>query len=240
MIYGPGFAEALAINSLSCMVIFSLEKLDKNAGEQPKWKRVPRRSVFLGLLTSSLCTCTSACIGGNGYYLRVLLLSIVSGGLLAAWVMDVETHLIYNFVWYISGSAGGVNLLLSGNLPEVWWNLLCFVLVQQLLFGRLYGRADCHAFSVCALSLGAMGMKMQDYLLQMLTAFLLLAAVQFAKCNVTRSGYLKIAIPFVPYITVSFWIMMLAKEITAKILGEEITLYQSFECIFMHCILIFP
>ena len=214
MIYGPGFAEALVTITLVCRGIFLLEKLDKNAEILSKWKEVPQNRVLAGILVCSVCTCMMAWADvKRGYYLRVLLLGVVSGGLLAAWVMDVETHLIYNYVWYLSGFAALSLLIFSGNFKEVWLDILCFILLQQLLFGRMYGRADCHAFSVCALAQGAFGMNMQEYLLQMLIAFLLLAAVQLVKSNVTGEGRLKISIPFLPYITVSFWILLFGNQL---------------------------
>lgn len=224
MIYGPGFVEALVINAFVFQGIFALEKLDKNAVDLPKWKVVPTNRARMGILVCSLCTCTAAYIGGErGYFLRILLLGIVSGGLLAAWVMDVETHLIYDFVWWISGSAAGILWMISGNVQAVWWDVLCFMILQQLLFGRLYGRADCHAFCVCAPALGAFGMIMQDYLIHMLIAFCILTATQLIRGNVDCKGRLKVPVPFLPCIVIGFWSILFAK----------------FSCIFMHCILIF-
>ena len=205
MIYGPGFVEALVIIALVCRGIFSLEKLDKNAGTEPKWKQVPRNRVLSGIFMCSLLTCTVSAAGADGeYYLRVLLLGVVSGGLLAAWVMDVETHMIYDFVWWISGSAAFLLLVFSENARIVRWDITVFIVLQQLVFGRLYGRADCHAFSVCALVEGAFGMTMQDYLMHMLIALCILTVVQLAKSNVTGDGRLKEPVPFLPYIAVSF------------------------------------
>ena len=224
MIYGPGFVEALVVNAFVCQAIFSLEKLDKNAADVPKWKAVPRNNILVGNFVCSLCTCTGAYLGGgNGFFQRILLLGIVSGGLLAAWVMDVETHLIYDFVWWISGSAALLLWIISGSFQAVWWDVFCFIMLQQLLFGRLYGRADCHAFSVCAPALGAFGMTMQDYLIHMLISFCILTTIQLVRGNVDGRGRLKEPVPFLPCIVVGFWSILLTK----------------FSCIFMHCILIF-
>ena len=189
-----------------------MENLDKNAMTEPKWKLVSQSRVRFCICVCSLFACAVAAIGGEeGYYLCVLLLSIVSGGLLAAGVMDVETHLIYDFVWWISGTAALLLLLFSENARVLWWDIMSFIVLQHLLFGRLYGRADCHAFCVCALAEGAFGMTMQDYLVHMLIAIGILSAVQLAGGNVTGDDRLKVPVPFLPYITVSFGIMLIVK-----------------------------
>ena len=212
MIYGPGFAEALVTIALTFRGIFSLEKLDKNTVDQSKWKEVSRSRIIGGIFVCSMCTCIMAFAGTErGYYLRVLLLGVVWGGLMAAWIMDVETHLIYNFVWYICGFAAVLLLLLSGNVPAVWRDILCFILLQEILFARMYGRADCHGFCVCALTQGAYCMKMYDYLIQMLIAFILLTAVQLIRRNVTGDGRLKKPVPFLPYIVISFGVCLYIK-----------------------------
>ena len=190
-------------------ISFCLEKLDKNAVTEPKWKLVSRNRVLFGIWVCSLFACTVTATGvGGGYYLQVLLLGILWGGLLAAWVMDVETHLIYDFVWWISGSAALLLLLFSGNTQLIRWDISIFIVLQHLVFGRLYGRADCHAFSVCALAEGAFGMTMQDYLVHMMIALCILAVVQLVEGNVTGEGRLKEPVPFLPYITVSFGVIL--------------------------------
>ena len=45
--------------------------------------------------------------------------------------------------------------------------VLVFVMLQQLLFSRMYGKADCHAFSVCALAECGNAVGMVGFLLQM-------------------------------------------------------------------------
>lgn len=188
-------------------IILWLEKLDKNTVTEQKWKLVPYSRVKFGICVSSLLVCAVpvADTVPTNYFLRILLLGIVSGGLLAAWIMDVQTHMIYDFVWWISGAAAILLLISSGNVRVLRWDMMGFIVLQHLLFGRLYGRADCHAFCVCALVEGAFGMTMQDYLVHMLSAICILTVVQLSRENVTEDGRLKEAIPFLPYITVSFW-----------------------------------
>ena len=213
MIFVPGFAEALGTVAMVYQIILWLEKQDKNTVTEQKWKVVSGKSVLFGIGASSLLVCgvSAADAPQTNYYLRILLLGIVSGGLLAAWIMDVETHLIYDFVWWISGTAAVLLLILSGNAWILRWDLTSFIVLQHLLFGRLYGRADCHAICVCALVEGAFAMRMQDYLIHMLMALGILTVVQWYWGNVTADGRLKEAVPFLPYITVSFWGMLFLK-----------------------------
>ena len=86
--------------------------------------------------------------------------------------------------------------------------LFLFILLQEVGFAKLYGRADCHAFVACAMLERALGMGMKEYLTHMLLAYIFLAIVQGAKRNIGRDGNLKKPIPFLPYITVSFWVLI--------------------------------
>ena len=83
-----------------------------------------------------------------------------------------------------------------------------FVLLQQILFAQMYGRADCHAFSVCALAGCAWQGNLLWFLIHMLSALTLLAAVQFCRRNVTPDGKLRVPKPFIPYIVVTFWVQI--------------------------------
>ena len=149
-----------------------------------------------------------------------LLLSLVAGGLLAAAYMDAKSSYVYNYVWW--WCLLWIFLLLC--LPEngqfavsKQWRILdgiriqqviatvLFVILQQCLFARMYGRADSHAFSVCALVSCHWQGEMLWFLIHMLLAVTLLAIVQLAKGNVTLHGRLRTPRPFVPYIIITFW-----------------------------------
>ena len=106
-----------------------------------------------------------------------------------------------------------VLLVISGEEP--WGagvSLLLFGLLQEKIFSRMYGRADCHAFLICALTECAMGFRMKEYLLHMLLALFLLVVVQAIRKNIGKNGNLKKAVPFMPYITISFWLVMLSRR----------------------------
>lgn len=129
-------------------------------------------------------------------------------GLLAACIMDVREQKVYRYIWLISG-AGAVMLMML----RVWrygisigalLELVVFIALQQWWFARFYGRADCHAYCVCAIAMTALGMEMIDYVMHMLLTFVGLTVVQLVKKNVTLSGRLKRPVALIPYITVAF------------------------------------
>lgn len=141
-----------------------------------------------------------------------LLLSLFLGCLLLACVTDVATREVHNFVWWIAGTAAALLLYPaaygSGAGRGSLWELLLFCVIQLVLFARLYGRADCYAFCVCAVAETGLGMGMTGFLLHMLTAFLLLSAVQAVRGNIAMDGRLREPVAFLPYITAGAYIML--------------------------------
>ena len=89
--------------------------------------------------------------------------------------------------------------------------LFLFGLLQEKLFSGMYGKADCHAFVVCAIAGSGAGWGMKEYLMHMLLAIMLLAVAQGAKGNVGRNSNLKKGVAFLPYITISFWVLLVAE-----------------------------
>lgn len=138
-------------------------------------------------------------------------MSVVAGCFLFACITDYKSFEVYQFTWWMAGAASIMMLfpvwekaryILYVTLPE----MLFFGLLQEFLFCRWYGRADCHAFVICALVSWGNGMGLKDWLIQMLIAFGILAIVQFSRQNINRKGNLKEPVAFLPFITVSFWI----------------------------------
>lgn len=134
--------------------------------------------------------------------------------LLAASRMDLQTMTVRRWVWITGGSlilvltvakmlAAAQEGELQGALASCLSLLLYFAL-QQVLFARMYGRADCHAFCLCAAGFWVMGCGFEIWVYQMATAYVLLAFIQAFRRNIARSGNLKCPVPFLPYITVSF------------------------------------
>ena len=131
-------------------------------------------------------------------------------------VTDYQTCQVYDIFQYI-GIAASAYLLLTGNTDIMTgFSILLFGLVQYFLFMRLYGTADGMTFLIAALAEGAMGYHITGYLFHMIVAYLMLSLIQAIKGNIGCRGRLKKAVPFLPYITVSFWVMLVyAEEIQA-------------------------
>lgn len=140
-------------------------------------------------------------------------MAVILGCLLLACVTDLAICQVHNFVWWIGGAAAGLLLwaelrgapaAVSNVLPE----LFAFCVIQIVLFGRLYGRADCYAFCVCAGALAGLGLGFMEFLQHMILAFLLLTVVQAFRKNISLKGNLKKPVPFLPYITTAFYLLL--------------------------------
>ena len=200
-------------------------------GEKRLWLPGKKRNVLGSLSFGNAIIITVICgrgellepLAGGDRYLQLgaegILLSLLAGGLLAAACMDGENCYVYNYVWWwcllwtgilLGVSCGGATVtgswertVLTGIRQAA--AVAVFVLLQQFLFARMYGRADSHAFSVCALISCRWRGEMLWFLIHMLLAVTLLALVQLGKGNVTCRGKLRTPKPFIPYIVITFW-----------------------------------
>lgn len=208
MIFGQDLGEymqgvlSFVIIAAVSTVLQHLTRWDKTAEGDPRYTQVTVPGIVVLCAGNSVLVCLL-----TDSLILLVLLSFFAACLLTACVMDVETHLIYNYVWWIAGTAALAMLLLKKNTSEVWVGLLCFWLLQELFFARMYGRADCHGFVVCAMAESALGFSIREYLIHMLLAFMMLAIVQLLRKNIARNGNLKEPVPFLPYITCGFWMM---------------------------------
>lgn len=137
-------------------------------------------------------------------------ITVFGGSMLFACIMDLKEQMVYRFVWLIAGGAAGVLMVLhaldTGFEISRLCDLILFFGIQQLWFCRFYGRADCHAFCVCAAVMASMELGFKNWLLHMLNTFLGLSIVQLVRRNVGQDGKLKNPVPLIPYITVAFWL----------------------------------
>ena len=136
-----------------------------------------------------------------------ILFSVLASCLIMACITDLKYCMVYNYVWWIGGGGilGWLLFIENAHLREV----LVFALLQELFFCHMYGKADCHAFVVCSLAMTTLGLGLREYLIHMLLAFGVLAVVQAVHKNINKKGNLKAAVPFLPYITITFWISLL-------------------------------
>lgn len=153
-----------------------------------------------------------------GQLLSRLLLSLFIGCLLLACVTDLAICQVHNFVWWIAGSAGGLLFLERlQRMPEenghLVFELAAFCVIQLVIFGRLYGRADCYAFCVCAVMEAALGIGLKGFLGHMLFSFGFLSAKQAAGKNIGHDGNLRRPVPFLPYITAGMYLVLIFENI---------------------------
>ena len=137
--------------------------------------------------------------------LRLLAGCLLAGGLLSAAYMDRRNCWVYNYVWWWCLPWAGILGMTAGGGFHGIVAVLVFVMLQQLLFSRMYGKADCHAFSVCALAECGNAVGMVGVLLQMFLSVVLLTIVQLFRGNVTPRGRLREPQPFIPYIITAFF-----------------------------------
>ncbi len=139
-----------------------------------------------------------------------------NGGLRCVWLLlhiyfvscsmtDIMTCQVYDLFQYLGIASAGYLLLRSEASVWTGMSICLFAVLQYLIFMKFYGAADGMAFLVAALAEAALGYDMQMYLLHMIFAYLLLSLTQIVKGNIGTGGRLKVPVPFLPYITVGFW-----------------------------------
>lgn len=184
----------------------------------------PATGIMAGVLATGLAG--GGLLGwlfGPGDFFSRLLLALVVGCLLLACVTDVVMYQVYDFVWWISGAAAAMllwaRLWVTNDVRNglgILFGLTVFWIVQIWVFGRLYGKADCYAFCVCAAAETGLGMGLELIVTHMVFAFGMLVPVQFISKNITLRGNLKKPVAFIPYITAGFYLLLFF----AKIYGE--------------------
>ena len=158
---------------------------------------------------------------GPGEYLPRLLLSVVMGCLLLACLTDVAIYRVHNFVWWMAGLAVVTLFFCRGVegfpvLRNKISELLIFCTLQLCLFGKMYGKADCYAFCVCAAAEAGLGMGLTDFLTHMYFSFLILAVIQICRKNISRRGHLEEPVAFIPYITAGFYLIIIFHKIYSE------------------------
>lgn len=176
---------------------------------------VPEKTQWLGIAVLCLTAgCFMRALHLSQTDLEAALLDMILGCLLFASITDWYIGKAYHFIWWIGIAAAFLCFCLkigqsgSYHTAAAAISLLIFAGLQQVVFAGLYGRADCHAFCVCAFAESSFGMGMTAFWVHMVLAFGLLIIVQGIRGNIGKSGCLKEPVPFLPYITVSFLLML--------------------------------
>lgn len=152
----------------------------------------------------------------------IIFLALFAGCLLFACITDLKKCVVFQFIWWTTIIILGAwfiyrirqndsaSCIIQPEVPFVLkiGELLLYILLQEFFFCRMYGRADCHGFSLCAVALFMCGINMSGYVYHMAIAFGMLGIIQLARGNVNRRGNLKKPVPFLPYITLSFWLLL--------------------------------
>lgn len=190
------------------IILGSAKWLLKVGEEKEKWCGSDRIFLYVMAVLGAIVVSDSEQCAEYGQAVRGLRLlagCLLTGGLLSAAYMDLKNCWVYNYVWWwCLPWAGTLGMTANGGFRGIA-AVLVFVMLQQTLFSKMYGRADCHAFSVCALAKCGNGAGMVLFLLHMFLSVLLLTIVQLLRGNVTRSGRLRKPQPFIPYIITAFF-----------------------------------
>ena len=202
MVWKFMFGE-IVLMMVSGFNIWSMMQLDPEQNMQmtPKTK-------FLFLIGGLFMTpCWLDTVNGTSRSIHLAWL-VICIYFLSSTMTDIMSCYVYD--WFqIWGTAAGVYLVMQNQSDiRVGSSLVIFTILQGAIFMRLYGRADGLAFLIAALALGSLGHGIKSYLLHMIISYLSLAFIQICKGNIGKKGNLKKPVPFLPYITISFWIVI--------------------------------
>ncbi len=128
--------------------------------------------------------------------------------LMVAGVMDYQLQMVSDFLHGIGLLSCVMMVFCNQAGQKNWWSLIMFCMIQYLVFRHMYGAADVAVFMICALFFTAEGRDMEAYLLHMAIAFFLLGIVQAFRGNISKQGNLKVPVALVPYIAISFFVII--------------------------------
>lgn len=176
------------------------------------------RRYWVGTAAAGLCMAAAlriAFCGGSGcreVFLYALAAGVLAGSLYFGCLTDISRYVVYDFCWYLSLAAMfGIWIQRTGKIRDLWslMELGAFFAIQQILFARLYGKADCHAFCVLAMFGSILGTGMEGFFRHMILAYGFLILHQGYRRNIAKNGTLKKPAPFLPYITAAFFVNIL-------------------------------
>lgn len=198
--------------------IYLIQRFDDSS-----WKMTRGEKGIL-LIVSSV---NGVILWGISYLERIKIteityLALFAGCMLFACITDSKRCVVFQFTWWVAAAILGLwfleknvrngcaILMISQDASMISeaCGLLLYALLQELLFSRMYGRADCHGFVLCGVAEYLCGINMSGYVYHMAIAWGMLGVVQIGRKNVNRKGNLKQPVAFLPYITVAFWLWL--------------------------------
>lgn len=145
---------------------------------------------------------------GEHWCIKLCILALVLVLLLGAAVMDYKTKKVYDLFWIAIIVLGAILFLINGSFSiRIFISLLIYCAIQELLMGKVYGRADSHAFCAMAYVMAAFSCELETYVCHMLICAVLLTLVQGVKKNINCKGKLNEPVAMIPYIVASLIIM---------------------------------
>lgn len=172
--------------------------------ENTEWIQSRERKMLCVLYSMAVACCIRLLSCAS---MERFLLCVIAGCLLFAGVTDALSSEVYRFTWWIAGMACIALWICRGEYVQLL-SFSFFLLLQEIFFSRFYGRADCHAFVICAGAGYVFGWEWIHCFLHMTVAFGILCVVQVFRGNIGSRGRLKQPVPFLSYITGSFWLLM--------------------------------
>lgn len=130
----------------------------------------------------------------------------------SAVVSDLRTQKVYRFIWWIAKGCALVSLLLCNVSIEKLFECIMFILIQEILFRKLYGASDVQAFEAFSMLLCSKGYGIRYDLYHMYLSFLLLTLVQLFRRNINSKGNLHNQVAFIPYISMGYYILIFLLE----------------------------
>lgn len=209
MFFGKYILLAAAGIVISCSIPTVCFKIIKvlDADSPPRLTKKAAISILAAAFSVSVCgllILAKTDMQSTDKTFMYILLQIFSGCLLFACATDLMIKKVYDFTWWAAAPAVILMVHLSAAQPELS-GLVAYIIIQEKLCGGLYGRADCHAFGVCAAAGSCLGFGTIDFCIHMILSFLMLSIVQRFKKNAAKDGRLKKPVAFMPYITAAFW-----------------------------------
>ncbi|MCR4897217.1 MAG: hypothetical protein K5891_10620 [Lachnospiraceae bacterium] len=134
--------------------------------------------------------------------------------LLSAARMDYRTALVYDLYWWIALALAGGLLwwrLLSGTLAPSLYEirmLILYLLMQESILGRGYGKADAHCFCSCGILFAALGLGPEAYVVHMGLSFVALIIREAHARNISALRLIT-PVPFLPVIVPAFFVTII-------------------------------